>query len=103
MTSTTLKLERPGSLIAEKAAQGGFNWNGANNGLRVPNWMHRGFQKWHRSYDKYLKDALKELNSAHPDMPPEEAAKELQILVDAEKQRLQQCILNHVMPEVISP
>lgn len=91
-------LEARQAPIAQRAAQGGFNWNGANNGIRLPEWMHKGFPKWHREWNDLLKRTLNDLYAKHPDISPADAARFLQDLVNLEKARLQQCVARGVLP-----
>jgi RHS repeat-associated protein len=91
-------LESRAHPFAERAAQGGFNWNGANNGVRLPQALHKGFQQWHRNWNQWLKDYFDLMMRERPDIAAEEAAAELQKVVDLERARLIQCAASGTMP-----
>jgi uncharacterized protein RhaS with RHS repeats len=84
--------------LASRAAKGGFNWNSSSNGIRLPKWMHKGYQKWHREWNEVLKQSMDKALKEKPNMSPEEAAAFLQRLVNLEKGRLQECIAKGVLP-----
>jgi RHS repeat-associated protein len=91
-------LEARQTELARLAAKGGFNWNGANNGIRLPNWMHKGYQNWHRTWNKALIESLNSTIQRYPNMTEEEAATHLQDIVNLESARLQQCVAKGIMP-----
>lgn len=58
--------------LIQKAAKGGFNINGAENGIRLVN--HSGS---HRYYNMRVNSYLDNVNQTYPNMTNEEAAKYL--------------------------
>ena len=69
----------------EQAAKGGFDINGAHNGINVPKEVHKGWPGWHRDMDDYADSVLDNLENYYkrsdtPDLTPEIASMHAQFL-----------------------
>jgi len=71
--------------LMKKAAEGGWNLNGANNGVNLPSQLHNGWKNWnawHKYVNELGKRALDKAWKKNPNMSSEQAAAEAQRIAD---------------------
>ena len=71
----------------QKAAKGGFNINGAENGIQLGNSVHFGS---HPSYSSGIQTQLDDISRLNPNLSDRDAALLLNHLVDTQKDALAQ-------------